>query len=315
MADFNLPIVTSEFQNVWDYVKAVQASLAVWQDGTTDTNIPTGSKRWSNSNRRFEEWSGTEWVELLPVTDSAHPFQIRVAIANECSGNAATADRADNSLALGGVLAAEFIRTADSRLSNSRQCNNAFDNAATARTNLSVNSAAEVASALASKASLESPALTGAPTAPTAGTGTNNTQVATTAFVQNDKTYMKPSVSLSAYIQTGWTDNGSYAVPIYQAGVRIAVDFYINVSGPTGGVNGVSPIFSFGDASPYDLRNLGVYMASDDTVCYAGYTTGAGRVDVRFSQETPTRLILDSRSSANEYVVCFQRRVYARDLI
>jgi len=38
--------------------------------------------------------------------------------------------------------------------------------------------------ALATKADLASPALTGAPTAPTATVGTNTTQVATTAFVQ-----------------------------------------------------------------------------------------------------------------------------------
>lgn len=37
---------------------------------------------------------------------------------------------------------------------------------------------------LASKAPLASPAFTGTPTAPTAGTDTNNTQIATTAFVQ-----------------------------------------------------------------------------------------------------------------------------------
>lgn len=41
-----------------------------------------------------------------------------------------------------------------------------------------------VASAISSKADLNSPALTGTPTAPTATTGTNTTQVATTAFVQ-----------------------------------------------------------------------------------------------------------------------------------
>lgn len=38
--------------------------------------------------------------------------------------------------------------------------------------------------ALAAKAPLSSPALTGTPTAPTAGGGTNTTQIATTAFVQ-----------------------------------------------------------------------------------------------------------------------------------
>ena len=40
-----------------------------------------------------------------------------------------------------------------------------------------------IASAIASKADLNSPALTGTPTAPTASAGTNTTQIATTAFV------------------------------------------------------------------------------------------------------------------------------------
>ena len=40
-------------------------------------------------------------------------------------------------------------------------------------------------SALEQKSPLESPALTGIPTAPTASNGTNTTQIATTAFVQN----------------------------------------------------------------------------------------------------------------------------------
>ena len=42
-------------------------------------------------------------------------------------------------------------------------------------------------SQLAAKAPLASPALTGVPTAPTAGVTVNNTQIATTAFVQGQK--------------------------------------------------------------------------------------------------------------------------------
>ena len=45
-----------------------------------------------------------------------------------------------------------------------------------------------VASALADKAPLASPALTGTPTAPTASSGTSTTQIATTAFVQQEIT-------------------------------------------------------------------------------------------------------------------------------
>jgi len=42
---------------------------------------------------------------------------------------------------------------------------------------------ADIKTKLAAKAPSESPALTGTPTAPTAGTGTKTTQLATTAFV------------------------------------------------------------------------------------------------------------------------------------
>jgi hypothetical protein len=42
-----------------------------------------------------------------------------------------------------------------------------------------------VSSAIASKADINSPAFTGTPAAPTAGSGTNTTQLATTAFVKN----------------------------------------------------------------------------------------------------------------------------------
>jgi hypothetical protein len=74
-----------------------------------------------------------------------------------------------------------------------------------------------IASAISSKADLNSPALTGTPTAPTASTGTNTTQVATTAFVLANSI---PSGLISmwsgtiATIPTGWVlCNGSNSTP------------------------------------------------------------------------------------------------------
>jgi hypothetical protein len=74
-----------------------------------------------------------------------------------------------------------------------------------------------VASAISSKADLNSPALTGTPTAPTASAGTNTTQVATTAFVLANSI---PSGLISmwsgsiASIPTGWVlCNGSNSTP------------------------------------------------------------------------------------------------------
>ena len=77
-----------------------------------------------------------------------------------------------------------------------------------------------VASAISSKADINSPALTGTPTAPTASAATNTTQLATTAFVQ---TAVAASFSAGmimlwsgtiATIPTGWVlCNGSNSTP------------------------------------------------------------------------------------------------------
>ena len=77
-----------------------------------------------------------------------------------------------------------------------------------------------VASAISSKADLNSPALTGTPTSPTASAATNTTQVATTAFVQ---TALSAAFSTGmimmwsgtiATIPTGWVlCNGSNSTP------------------------------------------------------------------------------------------------------
>lgn len=77
-----------------------------------------------------------------------------------------------------------------------------------------------VASAISSKADLNSPALTGAPTTPTASAGTNTTQVASTAFVQTALSAAFTTGMIMmwsgtiATIPTGWVlCNGSNSTP------------------------------------------------------------------------------------------------------
>lgn len=76
-----------------------------------------------------------------------------------------------------------------------------------------------VASAVSSKADLNSPALTGTPTTPTAATGTNTTQVASTAFVQSAIGAALSGVIVMwsgtiATIPSGWVlCNGSNSTP------------------------------------------------------------------------------------------------------
>ena len=77
-----------------------------------------------------------------------------------------------------------------------------------------------VASAISSKADLNSPALTGTPTAPTASAGTNTTQLASTAFVQTALSAAFTTGMIMmwsgtiATIPTGWVlCNGSNSTP------------------------------------------------------------------------------------------------------
>jgi hypothetical protein len=64
-----------------------------------------------------------------------------------------------------------------------------------------------IAAAIASKADVSSPALLGVPTAPTAGSGTNTTQIATTAFVTAALSAVYPVGSI--YINSGSATNPS----------------------------------------------------------------------------------------------------------
>jgi len=77
-----------------------------------------------------------------------------------------------------------------------------------------------IASAISSKADSNSPTLTGTPLAPTASAGTNNTQIATTAFVATALTAAIPSGGIIiwsgsvASIPSGWyLCNGSNSTP------------------------------------------------------------------------------------------------------
>jgi len=69
------------------------------------------------------------------------------------------------------------------------------------------NFASTVTNSLAAKAPLASPGLTGTPTAPTASSGTNSTQIATTAYVQSEISGLG-NASLSSFSVTSNTASG-----------------------------------------------------------------------------------------------------------
>ena len=93
-----------------------------------------------------------------------------------------------------------------------------------------------ISSAIASKADVNSPSLTGTPTAPTATLGTNTTQIATTAFATAAATAAFPSggiimwSGLISAIPSGWyLCNGSNSTP------DLRDKFIIGASADSGG--------------------------------------------------------------------------------
>lgn len=62
MTDFNSPSVGDYFEDVLDILKDRDLSVAK-MEYASDTNLTTGTFRYNRTNRVFEEWNGTSWVE------------------------------------------------------------------------------------------------------------------------------------------------------------------------------------------------------------------------------------------------------------
>jgi len=134
-----------------------------------------------------------------------------------------------------------------------------------------------VTNALAAKAALASPAFTGAPTAPTAGASTNTTQLATTAFVQQE--IGTPFVKTDLSVTTGSASGGGSLSYNNSTGV-----FSFTPAG-----TGFSGVFSDLSSKPTTISGYGITDAFDGVFASLsskpttisgygitdGYTTGA----------------------------------------
>ena len=140
-----------------------------------------------------------------------------------------------------------------------------------------------IASAIASKLDANSPTLTGTPLAPTASTATNNTQIATTAYVVNRIANDTAStLALKANIASP-TFTGIPAAPTAVSGtnttqlattafVKTAVDLAMAALYPVGSIY----INATNSTNPGTLLGFGTWVAF-----------GAGRVPVGFNASDP----------------------------
>ena len=64
MADWSLPALTSTYTNTLTEIKNRDIDLALQFDGTTSTNLTTGTIRWNSSANTWQKWSGSAWGAL-----------------------------------------------------------------------------------------------------------------------------------------------------------------------------------------------------------------------------------------------------------
>jgi hypothetical protein len=139
---------------------------------------------------------------------------------------------------------------------------------------------------LDAKAPLASPALSGVPTAPTANSGTNTTQIATTAFVANALSGVAGGLNFAGSISlsggkngdqlaaAGLTGPGDYLI-VTTAGDLVAGGTFVNTV--------VQPPGDEGDST------LPVTLEVGDWIVYVSADSGAGTMTVAIINNTDTR--------------------------
>ncbi|KGQ27269.1 hypothetical protein JP31_04665 [Gallibacterium anatis] len=71
MADYKKPTIDSNYIDFVDELHQAINATATWNDGNNQ-NIPVGAKRWNDTSKIFEKYTGTQWIALssrynLPV--------------------------------------------------------------------------------------------------------------------------------------------------------------------------------------------------------------------------------------------------------
>lgn len=133
------------------------------------------------------------------------------------------------------------IDTLEGKFSNSTAANNYYKvgvNSAgvvvSGSTTLAQSDVTGLSDALAGKAPLASPELTGTPTAPTAAVNTNTTQIATTAFVVSE---ISNKISAANALRfKGVVGTGTGMIPLPTTGVAVGDMYVIGTAGTYGGI-------------------------------------------------------------------------------
>lgn len=271
MANWSNPTLTSTYTDFLGELKNRDDDLAKQFDGTTSSNLATGTIRWNSTTNRWQKWSGSAWAELtgtyaltaLTTTGNA-TIGGTLAVTGATTLAAATATTpatGDNSTAVAttayvraqayaplaspALTGTPTVPTAAVDTNTTQAASTAFLLGQAGSTNPVMNGSAAVGSSLryarqdhvhpvdTSRAPLASPTLTGTPAAPTAAAGTNTTQLATTAFVNAEIANDAPS-------KTGTGASGTWGISV--SGNAATVSTNANLTGDVTSVGNATSI-------------------------------------------------------------------------
>lgn len=182
--DFNKPVTTDNYSTLLqevrdlasDMVKGLDPALAL---GTL--NIPTNALRWNSANGYWEKYNGTSWAALA----SSYAINISGSAAKWGTGRTLTltGDATGTSGAWDGSANLSFAVTLATI--NQGSSGSLVKIALDSKGRVTGNTAVTLADLTGlGVAPLDAPALSGAPTAPTPGLESDNTAIATAAFVR-----------------------------------------------------------------------------------------------------------------------------------
>ena len=199
-----------------------------------------------------------------------------------------------------GTAANTFCQGNDSRLSNART--------PTAHTQ-AISTITDLQTALDLKANLASPALSGTPTAPTAAAATNNTQIATTAFVAN--AVSAGFAANDAMVFKGTLGTGGSVTALPSAGYRNGWTYRVITGGTYAGhVCEVGDlILCVNDAAPFNnawtvaQTNIEGAVISSAALTSSHLVEGNGGTSVKISSVATANVVTAASDFADNQII------------
>jgi hypothetical protein len=306
MADWSNPQLTSTYTNFVTEVKNRDVDLALQFDGTTSTNLTTGTIRWSSSANRWQKWSGSAWAELtgtyaltgLSTTGAASiGTTLGVSGVTTLSGGGtsttAAVDNNSTSIATTAYVVGQASGTAPV-MNGTATVGTSLRYARQDHVHPSDTSRAPLASptftgtvtipggaSISGYAPLASPTFTGTPAAPTATAGTNTTQIASTAFVATAVAGISGYAPLASPAFTGTPTAPTAAVGTNTTQLATTAFVAANALPLSGGT--MTGVINFATAQPRLVRATAVASTSGTAIDFTGIPNWVDRVMVMFN--------------------------------